>query len=101
MSRKIETNIKVKKLNIIIEFTEHVISRNKKQQSNSGMEIPDYAIERIARCLLPIMQEYFESEEVPPAFLLQPQKLISRIKIKNPNPLPIGIKFGFLQCGGH
>ena len=38
--------------------------------------------------------------EVPPAFLLQPQKLISRIKIKNPNPLPIGIKFGFLQCGG-
>ena len=63
MSRKIETNIKVKKLNIIIEFTEHVISRNKKQQSNSGMEIPDYAIERIARCLLPIMQEHFESEE--------------------------------------
>ncbi len=37
--------------------------------------------------------------EVPPAFLLQPQKLISRIKIKNPNPLPIGIKFGFLHCG--
>ena len=27
------------------------------------MDIPDYAIERIARCLLPIMQEYFESEE--------------------------------------
>ena len=38
--------------------------------------------------------------EVPPAFLLQPQKLISLIKIKNPNPLPIGIKFGFLHCGG-
>ncbi len=38
--------------------------------------------------------------EVPPAFLLEPQKLISRIKIKNPNPLPIGIKFEFLQCGG-
>ena len=37
--------------------------------------------------------------EVPPAFLLQPQKLISLIKTKNPNPLPIGIKFGFLQCG--
>ena len=33
------------------------------EKSNSGMEIPDYAIERIARCLLPIMQEYFESEE--------------------------------------
>ena len=38
--------------------------------------------------------------EVPPAFLLQPQKLISLIKTKNPNPLPIGIKFGFLHCGG-
>lgn len=36
--------------------------------------------------------------EVPPAFLLQPQNEISRIKTKNPNPLPIGIKFGFLQC---
>ena len=33
------------------------------EKSNSGMDIPDYAIERIARCLLPIMQEYFESEE--------------------------------------
>ena len=38
--------------------------------------------------------------EVPPAFLLQLQKLISLIKTKNPNPLPIGIKFGFLHCGG-
>ena len=38
--------------------------------------------------------------EVTPAFLLQLQKLISLIKTKNPNPLPIGIKFGFLQCGG-
>ena len=36
--------------------------------------------------------------EVPPAFL-QPQNEISRIKTKNPNPLPIGIKFGFLHCG--
>ena len=38
--------------------------------------------------------------EVPPAFLLQPQNEISLIKTKNPNPLPIGIKFGFLHCGG-
>ena len=38
--------------------------------------------------------------KVPPAFLLQLQKFISLIKTKNPNPLPIGIKFGFLQCGG-
>ena len=27
------------------------------------MNIPDYAIERMARCLLPIMRTYFESEE--------------------------------------
>ena len=27
------------------------------------MDIPDYAIERIARCMLPMMQKYYESEE--------------------------------------
>ena len=27
------------------------------------MEIPDYAIERIARCLLPMIQAYYESDE--------------------------------------
>ena len=37
----------------------HLVS----EKSNSRMNIPDYAIERLARCLLPIMQEYFESEE--------------------------------------
>ena len=29
-------------------------------RKNSGMEIPDYAIERIARCLLPMIQTYYE-----------------------------------------
>lgn len=33
------------------------------QLESSGMDIPDYAIERMARCLLPIMRTYFESEE--------------------------------------
>ncbi len=28
----------------------------------SGMEIPDYAIEAIARSLLPIIQTYYESD---------------------------------------
>ena len=38
--------------------------KNKKLQlESSGMNIPDYAIERMARCLLPIMRTYFESEE--------------------------------------
>lgn len=32
-------------------------------QKNSGMEIPDCAIERIARCLLPMIQAYYESDE--------------------------------------
>lgn len=35
----------------------------KPQLESSGMNIPDYAIERMARCLLPIMRTYFESEE--------------------------------------
>ena len=33
------------------------------QQENSAMAIPDHVIERIARCLLPRMLAYFESEE--------------------------------------
>ena len=32
-------------------------------QKNSGMEIPDFAIERIARCLLPMIEAYYESSE--------------------------------------
>ena len=32
-------------------------------RKNSGMEIPDYAIERIARCLLPMIQACYESGE--------------------------------------
>ena len=32
-------------------------------QKSSGMEIPDYAIERIARCLMPMIREYYESAE--------------------------------------
>lgn len=28
-----------------------------------SMLIPDYAIERMARCLLPMIQRYYESEE--------------------------------------
>ena len=34
---------------------------NKSSLESSGMDIPDYAIERIARCLLPMMQKYYES----------------------------------------
>ena len=36
---------------------------NKSPLESSGMDIPDYAIERMARCLLPMMQKYYESVE--------------------------------------
>ena len=35
----------------------------KDQKSSSGMDIPDYQFEAIARCLLPKIQKYYESEE--------------------------------------
>jgi len=35
----------------------------KNPESNSGMIIPNYAIERIARCMLPLIQKHYESEE--------------------------------------
>lgn len=31
--------------------------------SSSGMDIPDYVFESLARCLLSKMQAYYESEE--------------------------------------
>ena len=34
---------------------------NKSPLESSGMDIPDYAIERMARCLLPMMQKYYDS----------------------------------------
>ena len=33
------------------------------QKPSSGMDIPDYQFEAIARCLLPKIQRYYESEE--------------------------------------
>ena len=38
-------------------------NENKSLLESSGMDIPDYAIERMARCLLPMMQKYYESTE--------------------------------------
>ena len=31
--------------------------------AESEMNIPDYAIERLARCMLPLIQKYYESDE--------------------------------------
>ena len=38
-------------------------AKSKSPLESSGMDIPDYAIERMARCLLPMMQKYYESTE--------------------------------------
>ena len=35
----------------------------KNQKPNSGMNIPDYQFEALARCLLPKIQKYYESED--------------------------------------
>ena len=35
----------------------------KEPKTNSGMDIPDYAFERMAQCMLPMIQKYYESEE--------------------------------------
>ena len=37
------------------------IQENKSPLESSGMDIPDYAIERMARCLLSMMQKYYEN----------------------------------------
>ena len=41
----------------------HNTKDNNRKLDSSGMDIPDYAYERMAKCLLPIMRVYFESEE--------------------------------------
>ena len=46
---------------------------NKSPLESSGMNIPDYAIERLARCLLPMMQKYYESTERKEKLAAQPQ----------------------------
>ena len=33
------------------------------RKQNSGMNIPDYQFESLARCILPKIQKYYESEE--------------------------------------
>ena len=38
-------------------------AKSKSPLESSGMDIPNYAIERLARCLLPMMQKYYESAD--------------------------------------
>lgn len=42
---------------------QHNMKNNNRKLDSSGMDIPGYAYERMAKCLLPIMRTYFESEE--------------------------------------
>jgi len=48
--------------NLII-ITEVQYLAKKVQKSSSGMDIPDYQFEVLARCLLPKIQKYYESDE--------------------------------------
>lgn len=41
----------------------HNTKNNNRKRDSSGMDIPEYAYERMAKCLLPIMRTYFETEE--------------------------------------
>ena len=47
------------------DFSEakHNTKNNNQKLDGSGMDSPGYAYERMAKCLLPIMRAYFESEE--------------------------------------
>jgi len=40
-----------------------VTPANETKVTESDMNIPDYAIERLARTMLPLIQKYYESEE--------------------------------------
>ena len=37
--------------------------RQNKSKNSDGMNVPDFAIERLARCMLPMLQKYYESGE--------------------------------------
>ncbi|MBR1456640.1 MAG: hypothetical protein IJ594_05720 [Oscillospiraceae bacterium] len=39
------------------------VAEKEVETKSPGMDIPDFAIERIARCLLPMIQSYYESDE--------------------------------------
>jgi len=90
-----------------------MVTTSKTKKSSSGMDIPDWAYETLARCLLPKMQKYYATEEGKRAFVECKSKqqainegeafnaspsshiLISFINLTKPNPSPIGISLGF------
>ncbi len=39
------------------------MSKKNNPGETTSMQIPDYAIERMARCLLPMIQRFYESDE--------------------------------------
>ena len=53
------------------------------QKSNSGMNIPDYQFEALARCLLPKIQKYYESEESKKDLEEYRTEKIKQAQIKN------------------
>ena len=93
----------------------------KVHKTSNGMEIPDWAIKSMASCLLPIIRQYYATEEGRRAFAewkakqlatketpsketskgeasnASPltHKQISLINLTKPKPSPMGISLGF------
>ena len=66
-----------------------VITMAKKiPKSNSGIDISDYQIEPLARCLLPHIQRYMRAQRVKPDLAKYRAKKSSQVKIDNKGSQP-------------
>ncbi len=63
--RKLMIALKGREVYLVKNYSESNCNHKteKSQLDSSGMDIPDYAFERMAKCLLPLMRSYFEKEE--------------------------------------
>ena len=57
----------------------------KVQKSSSGMDIPDYQFEALARCLLPKIQKYYESVEGKKDLADYRAEKVEQVRAKNKN----------------
>ena len=84
----------------------------KVKKTSSGMDIPDWAYKAMADCLLPIIQQYYATEEGKRRFAEWKSKQqankgealnasplshiwMSLMNLTKPNPSPMGISLGF------
>ena len=55
------------------------------RKQNSGMDIPDYQFEALARCLLPKIQKYYESDEGKRALAAYRERKLHKALIEQKN----------------